>query len=64
MGQMMYRPWKSRGKPTSSSAFGLGFTKDVRLSNAEIEKAIQEIEAAKNPRIMIRLEEAIAAGKK
>ncbi len=41
-----------------------GFTKDVRLSKAEIEKVIQEIESATNPRRMISLEEAKRAGKK
>lgn len=41
-----------------------GFTKDVSLNKAEIETAIKEIENATNPRKMISLEEAIAAGKK
>ncbi|MGB1131262.1 MAG: hypothetical protein ACPG4K_14515, partial [Haloferula sp.] len=40
-----------------------GFTKDVSLNKAEIEKVMQEIEAATNPREMISLEEAVAAGK-
>jgi len=41
-----------------------GFTKEVSLNKAEIEKAIKEIESATNPRKMISLEEAKAAGKK
>lgn len=39
-----------------------GFTKDVRLSGEEIEKVIEEIEKATNPRQMISLEEAKRAG--
>ncbi len=39
-----------------------GFTKDVSLSKAEIEKVIQEIECATNPRKMISLEEAKKMG--
>lgn len=40
------------------------FTKDVRMNKAEIEQAIAEIEKAANPRMMITLEDAKAAGKK
>jgi hypothetical protein len=40
------------------------FTKDVSLSKAEIEKLIQEIENATDPRKMISLETARAAGAK
>ena len=39
-----------------------GFTKDVRLSMEEVDKVIQDIEAASNPRQMISLEEARRAG--
>ena len=39
-----------------------GFTKDVSLNKAEIEKVIHEIERAKNPRKMISLAEAKRVG--
>jgi hypothetical protein len=41
-----------------------GFTKDVALSKAEVEKLIQKIENSTNPRKMISLEEAKRAGLK
>jgi hypothetical protein len=41
-----------------------GFTKDVSLSNEEIQKVITEIEAATGGNPLISLEEAKAAGKK
>ena len=41
-----------------------GFTKDVALSKTEIEKLIQQIENATNPRKMISLEEAKQIGSK
>lgn len=50
-------------KPDPDAEEGGGFTKDVRLSKTEIEKVIQEIEAATNPRKMISLEEAKRMGK-
>jgi hypothetical protein len=51
-------------KPDPNAEEDEGFTKDVSLNKAEIEKVMQEIEAATNPRKMISIEEAIAAGKK
>ena len=51
-------------KPDPNAGEDEAFTKDVSLNKAEIEKVMQEIEAANNPREMISLEEAKAAGKK
>ena len=45
-------------KPDPDAEESAGFTKDVALSKDTIEKLIQEIESATNPRKMISLEEA------
>lgn len=50
--------------PDSEAEESAGFTKDVSLNKAEIEKVMQEIEKSTNPRKMISLEDAIAAGAK
>lgn len=50
--------------PDPKAEESAGFTKDVSLNKAEIEKVIKDIESATNPRKMITLEEAKAAGKK
>ncbi|MBT6087941.1 MAG: hypothetical protein HOH20_00005 [Rhodospirillaceae bacterium] len=50
--------------PDSDAEESAGFTKDVSLNKAEIEKVMQEIEKSTNPRKMISLEDAIAAGAK
>jgi hypothetical protein len=50
--------------PDPDAEEGGGFTKDVSLNKAEIEKAIAQIEKSTNTRKMISLEEAKEVGKK
>jgi hypothetical protein len=49
-------------KPDPDAEESAGFTKEVSLHKDDIEKVIAQIENSTNPRKMISLEEAIAAG--